>query len=55
MTYTLDGEPTDIIEFIHANTASDVEPLTVDEIRVICSLKPGELIALGMCVLERVS
>jgi hypothetical protein len=56
VTYTLDGEPTDIIEFIHANTAPDVETLTLDEIAMICNLKPGEFIALGaMCILERVS
>lgn len=46
-TYTLDGEPINIEDFIRDNTAPDVEPLPDEEIAAILALKPGEELILG--------
>ena len=46
-SYTLDGEPVDIEEFISDNTAEDVAGITELEVASIRALQPGEQIIFG--------
>jgi len=41
-------------EFIEANTAEDVEPLTLKEIEGLKALKVGEALIVGCALVERI-
>lgn len=50
----VEGEETTLENFIKANIAEDVEPITAKDIKLVKSLKIGKSVPVGMVIVKRI-